>query len=480
MTTARTGEDRITWFAWLIQQPCFQDGNDIRSQRSASHLSAFAKATDVGACAEHHILAPESGQFAVAQTRLNRYKKQRSVAVADPRSYVRRPYQSGGLALGQKLNRAVLAALGWNCKNALTQRDVRTGSSDNVAQSSKWWFYAKILNKSGCLVSGNSAFFFSATRSVADEIGEMFNFNWAAYLGLRELWWQVRAYKNTFSAIGMADVEKRFLSGMKLPGGVDLKKTILNKAWEAHESEFAKAILFEACTIYECWLEEVCSIAFSKKTGDTAALQLQFPLGSLDRNGNPNDYTLAIAKANNGSNLSSLMKDEFFPGLKVHGLNCYGDLNIYLMAYRFFKECRNSYIHSSGVATQKLVDTYTALKALAGWPSLPFNHQIQFPEPVKGQKIVLLLEDCKLFATLVHRMIVTLDAALCVTKRSQTWLKRSLEEHIAVQPKHKWANLSPNPSKRQAAVKGLLKGTNMPKPLNVAPIEAWLTADGII
>ncbi|CAB3774447.1 hypothetical protein LMG29542_07824 [Paraburkholderia humisilvae] len=125
MTTARTGEDRITWFVWLIQQPFFQDGNDIRSQRSASHLSAFAKATDVGACTEHHILTPNCGQFAVAQTRLNRYKKQRSVAVADPRSYVRRPYQSGGLAFSQKLNSAVLAVFRWNCKNALTLQKQR-------------------------------------------------------------------------------------------------------------------------------------------------------------------------------------------------------------------------------------------------------------------------------------------------------------------------------------------------------------------
>jgi hypothetical protein len=117
MTTARTGEDRIARFAWLIQQPLLQDGNYIRSQRSASHLSAFAEATNVGACAERHILTPECGQFAIAQTRLNRYKKQRSVAVADPVSYVRRPYQSGGLAPGQKLNRAVLAAFGWDCKN---------------------------------------------------------------------------------------------------------------------------------------------------------------------------------------------------------------------------------------------------------------------------------------------------------------------------------------------------------------------------
>lgn len=56
----------------------------------------------MGACAEHHIRTPESGQFVVAQTRFNRYQKQRSVTVADPRLYIRRLYQSCGLALGEK------------------------------------------------------------------------------------------------------------------------------------------------------------------------------------------------------------------------------------------------------------------------------------------------------------------------------------------------------------------------------------------
>ncbi|WP_155636950.1 hypothetical protein [Burkholderia cepacia] len=343
------------------------------------------------------------------------------------------------------------------------------------------------LNGSRYLVTGNSAFFFGATRSVADEIGDMFNFNWASYLGLRELWWQVRAYKEAFPSLGMIDVEKRFLSGMKVPGGLDLKKTILNRSWDSHEREFAKAILFEACTIYECWLEEVCAIAFSRKAADTAAMQLQFPVGSVDRNGSPNDYTRAIAKANNAANLSPLMKSEFLPTLKANGLNCYGHLNTYLMVYRFFKECRNSYIHSSGLASKKLVGIYQNLvsaygtpSAIPSWPELPFNHQFQFPEPVEGQKIILLLEDCKLFATLVHRMIVTLDAALCVTKQSQMWLKRSLGEYISTQKKNKWKTLSPNLTKRQAAVRGLLKSTKMPKPLNIAPIEMWLSAEGVI
>jgi hypothetical protein len=124
MTTTRTGEDRIVWFAWLIQQPLFQYGNNIRSQRSASHLSAFAEATNVGACAERHILTPECGQFAISQTPFEPLQEA-AFGRRCRSTYVRRPYQSGGLAFGQKLNRAVLAAFGWDCKHALTLQKQR-------------------------------------------------------------------------------------------------------------------------------------------------------------------------------------------------------------------------------------------------------------------------------------------------------------------------------------------------------------------
>src|ERR1700676_1315971 len=92
--TARTGEDGVPWFARLTQQPLLQHGNDVGSQRCASHLSPFAEATDVSACAKRHVLTPEGSQFTVAQARLNRDKKQRSVPVANPCSRVGRGHES--------------------------------------------------------------------------------------------------------------------------------------------------------------------------------------------------------------------------------------------------------------------------------------------------------------------------------------------------------------------------------------------------
>src|ERR1700676_4333822 len=123
--TARTGEDGVPWFARLTQQPLLQDGNDVGSQRCASHLSSFAEATDVSACAKRHILTPEGGQFKVQKTRLNRPKKQRSIPVAKPCWCVWGFHESCGFVFGEKLDRPVFATFRRNRKDALTLQTQR-------------------------------------------------------------------------------------------------------------------------------------------------------------------------------------------------------------------------------------------------------------------------------------------------------------------------------------------------------------------
>jgi hypothetical protein len=329
-------------------------------------------------------------------------------------------------------------------------------------------------------MTSHAAHFFEATQNVSNELGNMFNFTWANYLGLRELWWQIRAYKNTFDDVTMSQINAKFLGGVGLPGGIDLKKTLLDTTWQEHEQAFAKSILFEVCTIYECWLEEVCSIAFSNSGGKRASTQLQFPLGTLGENGTPADFGIAISVANNSANLSATMKAEFFPTVSANGLNCWADLDVYLKVYRYFKECRNSFVHSSGLATKNMITSYSVLTAINGWPALPFNHQMMIPAPMLGIQVDLSLNDSKLFATLVHRMIITLDAALCVTNRAASSVEERVKNYISLSGKGKWKNLPLSSTSRLRKVAGLLNGARIPKPQNLVPIDAWLTLKGII
>lgn len=329
----------------------------------------------------------------------------------------------------------------------------------------------------------NNSYFFEATQSVSDDLGRMFNFTWASYLGLRELWWQVKGYSTTYPNLNAKQLESKFVGGLALPGGIDFKQIMLETTWEEHERAFAKSILFEACTMYEGWLEAVCGEVFSDpKIAKNAADQLQFPLGHQNgKPGKPWDFATAILKVN--TSISPMMKAEFFGRLKLNGLNCWYHFDDYLTAYRYFKECRNSFIHSSGRVNDRVVEQHALLAQLQSCTKIPlmptFNHPFRHEAQHLGNRIQLDLHDCKLFATIVQRMIVTLDAAFSVHSTCEEILRRSAHEYV-VQNKSKWKNLSSAPGKRLPKVKGLLVGAGFPLPINISAVDAWLTAQRII
>ncbi|MBD2551367.1 hypothetical protein H6G65_17610 [Microcystis elabens FACHB-917] len=271
--------------------------------------------------------------------------------------------------------------------------------------------------------SSKPAFFFSATQSVDDRLGDVFSFIWASYAGLRELWWQVRGFQSQFPDLHIKRVEEKFLSGLPVPWGIDFRHLFLDTNWGTHEEEFAKWLLFETCTLYEGWAEKVCGDVFAVGS-EQHAKQLQFPSGT-SRNGQPTGFLVTVRAANRST--SSLMQNEFFPRLASSKLNVWPSLEHYLAAYRYFKECRNSIIHSGGLVTQEVVDWRARLSTAQSLQPAPFRHLFVLPMQPLGDKICMDLGDCTLFATLVRKVICTLDAALCVTETSEQILEQRLK-----------------------------------------------------
>lgn len=319
------------------------------------------------------------------------------------------------------------------------------------------------------------SFFFSATQSVDDRLGDLFSFTWASYAGFRDLWWQVRGFKKEFPSLHIKEIEKKFLSGLPLPGGIDLNQMCLQTEWTQHESEFAKWLLFEACTLYEGWAEKVCKDLFSSTTWERNAKRLQFPSG-VRPNGNPDGYPLVIAVANGQH--SQLMQTEFFPKLKAAKLNVWPTINHHLIAYRYFKECRNAYIHSEGHASQEVIDLQTRLEQVQNAGPSPFRHNFNLPPQVVGEKIKLDTRDCILFATLVRKMMCTFDAALSVAEKSEEIMERRLTALIAKSPK--WQHLPGDPVKKAQRVQRMLSASRIPAPTNLSNVMLWMQSKGML
>jgi hypothetical protein len=323
--------------------------------------------------------------------------------------------------------------------------------------------------------SSKLAFFFSSTRSVDNRLGDVFSFIWGSYAGLRELWWQVRGFKTQFPDLHVSEVEDKFLAGMSTPGGIDFQRLFINTDWPDHEKEFAKWILFDVCTLYEGWSEKVCKDIYSASTYERHAKALQFPAG-VRPNGNISGYPVAVNAANTST--SSLMKDEFFPSLKNSHLNCWAFIDQYLVAYRFFKECRNSFIHSDGNVTQEVINRYGELVAIQSSSPSPFRHPFSLPAQTLGKKIELDIKDCILFATTVRKLIGTFDAALSVSVASEAILEQRIRNLISNNPK--WNNLPNNPAKKEQRVHRILSASKIPEPVCFSNVMTWMQTKGII
>jgi len=322
--------------------------------------------------------------------------------------------------------------------------------------------------------ASNPPFFFLATQSVDNRLGDMFGFVWASYAGLRELWWQVRGFRDQFPDLHIDEIKTKFLSGLPLPGGIDLVRICLNREWSAHEQEFSKWILFEACTLYESWAEKVCGDIFPAAQVDRHAKSLQFPTGT-NKAGNPTGYSVTVGEAN--AVTSTLMVNEFFPVLKASKLNRWSTIEEHLIAFRFFKECRNSIIHSDGIADQALVDARELLLAAQENPVKPFRNLFVLPLLSAGSAITLNIKDCVLFATVVRLLICTFDAALSVSHASEAILERRLRSMRT--NNGAFANLPGDPIKREQRIKRLIAAAKIPVPVNVSNVAQWLTQRGI-
>ncbi|QNH23410.1 hypothetical protein HEP73_04363 [Xanthomonas sp. GW] len=323
--------------------------------------------------------------------------------------------------------------------------------------------------------SSKPPFFFQATQSVDNRLGDTFGFVWASYAGLRELWWQVRGFKSQFPSLKASEVRGKFLSGLPLPGGIDLDRIFLKTDWPEHEEEFAKWILFEACTLYESWAEKVCGDIFPASSADRNAKQLQFPSG-VGKRGNRTGYIVTIQDAN--TPISHLMATEFLPTLKKSKLNRWAVIEEHLIAYRFFKECRNAFIHSDGFATQNVLDAQIRLLAVQGVAPNPFRHLFALPTLTLGKRIALNTRDCILFATLVRKLICTFDAALSVAKASEVLLQQRLE--LIKTGNTAWVNLPNDAVRREQRVHRMLAAARIPEPVNLPNVMAWMQAKKII
>ncbi|ENH3412298.1 hypothetical protein ABWC92_004591 [Escherichia coli] len=322
----------------------------------------------------------------------------------------------------------------------------------------------------------SAAVFFNETQGVTDEMGDFFSFTWAGYAGVKELWWQTRGFKNCYPGVSDDDLYKKFFSGLELPGRVDLKKLCIDMDWEEHDYRFSSSLLFNACTLFETWIERVCSYSIpSIRSLDWFPKALQYPTVA-GTSGNKS-YTDCINYIK--SNKSTYINDEILPVLIKHKANSWGRLNSLLVIYTYFKSLRNNLVHSGGLVDQTIINKQSALALELSTNGNPVRGSFEMPTQILGEKIKLPIKDSINLYSVLKCLIFTYDAALSTTSHSEITFKKRLQDTIETK-KHALYRVPVEKKKRDRALRAILLKSNLPVSIDFDNFYAYLLAQGII
>ena len=114
------------------------------------------------------------------------------------------------------------------------------------------------------------------------------------------------------------------------------------------------------------------------------------------------DYSLRQAIQVVNGRRSAVMKAEFFPILKANSKNSWSNIEDLLVAYRYFKEVRNSLIHSGGFADVRVVDARNDLAAIP-FSNLGLKEALQFPPLAVGDRVNVGLRNVVGLSSIIHR-----------------------------------------------------------------------------
>lgn len=307
--------------------------------------------------------------------------------------------------------------------------------------------------------------FFRCSRIAYDEITRLFDFLWPTAAAMWNLRWQVRGYLEIRPNSTVEELKQRFTVGSGILGA-NLRRACIEQSWEQQQHEFAGFLLVNCFAVYEGWIASVLKAigAHSVK----AAKDLQFP-------DSPKSGVLATLKLLTSTE-SQVVKAAFYDTLVKHERYNLAHLQNLLWCYRFYKECRNSIIHSNGIADQKAKDAFDAFSVVASTHDLGVKEVPEhFPVSV-GKRVQLSLRGVVGFSDVLRRLIATLDVELSRCKNSEREL---LEQWNSTYPKLVHLPAA-NPKKRENSIKKRIDSLRLPKPTSTKELDAFLRSENRI
>jgi hypothetical protein len=309
-------------------------------------------------------------------------------------------------------------------------------------------------------------YFFSATQGAHSQITGLFDFVWATAAAMWNLRWQVNGYIQVVPEASVEQLRARFTEGADI-NGANFRRACVCKTWSQQKESFASILLVNSIAVFEGWIDEVLeALGKNIKTINTA---LQFP-DSTAKDGK--GVAWAIGEITNVECCE--LKAAFYQTLCKGRYYSRARLDAMLLCYRFFKELRNCSMHRSGIANQRLVESYQNFFAVATTVRLGVSEVPKHSVPVINTHTSLSLRGVVGFTGILLKIIATLDAELCRSKLSEASF---VSKWRAANPNNQM--LSSVQKKRARQVVKLTCNAGFPEPSDALKFGSWLNQVGL-
>ena len=192
-----------------------------------------------------------------------------------------------------------------------------------------------------------------ATPAFKRELARLNHFIWPAAGALWNLRWQVQGYLQSRPDASPTELGSRFLLGSGLQERVDFKRSCLLDSWRDQQNLLAEMALLALFSLYEGWLEEA-----QRQLSRDRDASLEWPSRAVglrvNKNGVPQDG-IGEGLAAMGAGESSMMTAAFAEQVAKSQHFKPESLDDLMIAYRYWKEVRNSIVHRGRKVTDPLL-----------------------------------------------------------------------------------------------------------------------------
>lgn len=307
-------------------------------------------------------------------------------------------------------------------------------------------------------------YFFNSSKLFGAQITDLYDFIWPSVTAM----WNLRTQVSEYLVLkGNSATKEELVAKFNNPADKhvrpNLYRSCIEFSWDRQVEDLSKTILINLFAYYESWVENILTeFGINTKTNQK---NMQFP----------SDATRGISQVHalHTTTKSPLLRNAFYSTYKASKKYSYSKIENLFLAYRYFKECRNSLVHLGGNVDQKLVDASTAYDALTA-ANLDMAVKPEYTHFALGDKVRLHIKGVAGLTEILLRIVTTMDAEFIQSSRAESIFAHRVKTTLKGKSKRL------DYFTKQKELRSIVQRSAFAMPLTTNPIEAFLKSKSIL